>query len=93
MPQAKPKKKIKLNLHGNVIRNSPGRYVAYFDEFPEMTAQGATESQTKERLVHGLMTVLKMNKKLTDDLKEKNKKKSPEIKRFELSGNLSAMSL
>jgi predicted RNase H-like HicB family nuclease len=45
-------------LHGNLIECNSGSYAAFFDEFPEIIAEGDTESETKERLVRGLLKIL-----------------------------------
>ena len=49
-------------LHGNLIESEPGRYVAFFDEFPEIIAQGNSEEDVKDRLLSGLISILKRRK-------------------------------
>lgn len=77
-----PKKKIKL-LHGNMIKGESGIYVAYFDEFPDIIAQGETQGETKERLIRGLASILERKKQ--ESPKYKAEFNASQVTHFELN--------
>jgi predicted RNase H-like HicB family nuclease len=75
------KKKIKI-LNGNIIRNpETGRYIAFFDEFPELTAEADSQKEAKERLFRGLVRIFNKNKEKADPMPLEN---TP-VTHFELS--------
>lgn len=77
-----PKKKFKL-LTGNLIKGEAGRYIGYFNEFPEVIAQGKTEEETKERLLRGLVSILERKKK--ESISNQQDINGGEVRHFELS--------
>jgi predicted RNase H-like HicB family nuclease len=78
------KSKIKF-LNGNLVKAASGRYTAYFDEFPEIIAEGENEENAKENLILALKEVLKYRKELSQDRStSQNYKPTIPTKRFEL---------
>ncbi len=51
------KKKPTLVLNGVLIENQSGRITAYFEEFPDIVAEGDNEDNAKDNLVEALMMV------------------------------------
>ena len=78
-----PKKKIKF-LHGNLVESEPGRFVAFFDEFPEIIAQGTTKDEAKERLLRGLLSILERKRNQSEGMPQVNSNKT-KVTHFELS--------
>lgn len=56
------KKKTEYILNGIIIPDS-GRFTAYFEEFPDVTAEGDTEEEVKNNLMIALKVVLKEKQK------------------------------
>lgn len=42
-------------LHLHIVNTSNNRFVVYYDQFPDVTAQGKTEKEARLRLQRGLM--------------------------------------
>lgn len=49
--------KPELVLSGVLILNPSGRYTAYFEEFPDIVAEGDNETQAKDSLIETLLLV------------------------------------
>jgi predicted RNase H-like HicB family nuclease len=51
------KQKSELVLNGVLIQNPSGRFTAYFEEFPDIIAEGNDEPEAKKNLVEALIMV------------------------------------
>lgn len=73
-------------LNGNIIKSDDtGRYIAYFDELPELTAEADNEEEVKERLVRGLIKILARNNPTNGTTGIPLNPNSSNVKHFELS--------
>jgi predicted RNase H-like HicB family nuclease len=52
------KKKMKFLTGRLFLNKQTGKFIAYFEEFPELTVQGDSETDVKERLIRGLRQIL-----------------------------------
>jgi predicted RNase H-like HicB family nuclease len=73
-------------LHGNLVEEEEGRITAYFEEFPDIVAEGENEEEAKENLLIALSEVFEYWKKRgkeNADAAEMYSKKP--VKRFEVA--------
>lgn len=52
-----------FSLTGIIIETESKRYTAFFEEFPEVLAEGDTEEEVKMNLLNAVKTVLEYKKK------------------------------
>lgn len=74
-------------LTGNIVETETG-FIAYFEEIPEMVVQGDTESETKNRLIRGLKSLLEDRKEEAKSCLPTLSNKHRIVKQFELSAAL-----
>ena len=74
-------------MTGNVVKDPEGGYAAFFDEFPEIIAEGASVKEAKENLIEALREVLHYRKLSTNSKNQapRTPREAPsEVKHFEL---------
>ncbi len=60
------RRKAKItSVTGNLVRGDHGRYAAYFDEFPELIAEGENSKEAKENLIEALKELLEYRKAIS----------------------------
>lgn len=78
------KKQQTIFLTGNLIEGPTGRYTAYFDQFPELVAEGENENDAKKNLIAAFQEVLEYKKATSIAIKHSNASHKP-VKHFELA--------
>jgi len=79
-------KSVKI-LHGNLIKSKSGGYTAFFEEFPEIVAEGENVKEAKQNLITIFVEVMQYKRERANDAIAKPNLRDPEhtVKRFALS--------